>query len=109
MAATATLIEALSGTGAGDQVFATFTPTANSVLVVLVGARGNPATITGVSDSPGLVWEEIVIAEQYGSHGRVAGFYAETGAAPQPTTITVDLAGSGSNVALWEIVDAGDV
>jgi len=107
MAATATLIEALSGTGSGDQTFAAFTPTANSVLVVLVGARGNPATIGGVSDSPGLTWEEIVIADQYGTHGRVAGFWAETGAAPQLTTITVDLTCAGSNVALWQIVDAG--
>jgi len=107
MAATATLIEALSSTGSGDQIFAAFTPTANSVLVVLVGARGNPATITGVSDSPGLTWEEIVIAEQYGSFGKVAGFWANTGAAPQLTTITVDLSVTGSNVALWQIVDAG--
>ncbi|MDX1201089.1 hypothetical protein GOL94_27545 [Sinorhizobium medicae] len=95
------------GATAASVTTASFTPTANALLIAFCAGRGSSATIPTISDSLGGTWTPIGTGNDAGN---VAGrlFYQVAGASPSAMTVTVNTTGgTQAAVGVIEVSGAG--
>jgi hypothetical protein len=100
--------EVSSTSNATSYSLAAFTPAADSILVVFVGASDTVAVATMTGG--GLTWT-LETSQLYSSANTMYMFWAKTGSSPGSTTITFDCTGdtaSGANMVVFEVA-GGDV
>jgi hypothetical protein len=101
IAATRPTVGVASTTNTNTYALAAFTPTANSLLVVMVYATGTVITTPTVTGGS-LTWTREVI-QVIGSNEQ-AIFWARVGGSPVSTTITFDCTGDNATGAIVEVV-----
>lgn len=107
--AVSTPVLATPGTGATatSATTASFTPTANAILIAFTMARGGSAAIPTISDSLGGTWTPIAAGQDAGFvTGRL--FYQEVGASPSARTVTAAATSATQTaLAIVEVTGAG--
>ncbi|RVO38511.1 hypothetical protein CN093_17450 [Sinorhizobium meliloti] len=95
------------GATAASVTTASFTPTANALLIAFCAGRGSSATIPTISDSLGGTWTPIGTGNDAGNvTGRL--FYQVAGASPSAMTVTVNTTGgTQAAVGVIEVSGAG--
>ncbi|WP_457659454.1 hypothetical protein [Sinorhizobium medicae] len=94
------------GATAASVTTASFTPTANALLIAFCAGRGSSATIPTISDSLGGTWTALGTGNDAGNvTGRL--FYQVASASPSATTVTVTTGGTQTAVGVIELIDAG--
>ncbi|RVQ68150.1 hypothetical protein [Sinorhizobium medicae] len=95
------------GATAASVTTASFTPTANALLIAFCAGRGSSATIPTISDSLGGTWTPIGTGNDAGNvTGRL--FYQIAGASPSAMTVTVNTTGgTQAAVGVIEVSGAG--
>ncbi|WP_158244109.1 hypothetical protein [Sinorhizobium medicae] len=96
-----------AGATAASVTTASFTPTANALLIAFCAGRGSSATIPTISDSLGGTWTPIGTGNDAGNvTGRL--FYQVAGASPSAMTVTVNTTGGTQAAAgVIEVSGAG--
>ncbi|WP_208179113.1 hypothetical protein [Sinorhizobium medicae] len=103
---TPTLATPQIGATAASVTTASFTPTANALLIAFCAGRGSSATIPTISDSLSGTWTPIGTGNDAGNvTGRL--FYQVAGASPSAMTVTVTTGGTQTAVGVIELTDAG--
>ncbi|VTZ61786.1 hypothetical protein [Sinorhizobium medicae] len=104
---TPTLATPQIGATAASVATASFTPTANALLIAFCAGRGSSATIPTISDSLGGTWTPIGTGNDAGNvTGRL--FYQVAGASPSAMTVTVNTTGgTQAAVGVIEVSGAG--
>ncbi|MDX0921805.1 hypothetical protein GOE04_11560 [Sinorhizobium medicae] len=104
---TPTLATPQIGATAASVTTASFTPTANALLIAFCAGRGSSATIPTISDSLGGTWTPIGTGNDAGNvTGRL--FYQVAGASPSAMTVTVNTTGgTQAAVGVIEVSGAG--
>ncbi|MDX0965360.1 hypothetical protein GOL41_17345 [Sinorhizobium medicae] len=104
---TPTLATPQIGATAASVTTASFTPTANALLIAFCAGRGSSATIPTISDSLGGTWTPIGTGNDAGNvTGRL--FYQVAGANPSAMTVTVNTTGgTQAAVGVIEVSGAG--
>ncbi|MHC2490622.1 hypothetical protein ACVII0_004414 [Sinorhizobium meliloti] len=96
-----------AGATATSVTTASFTPSANALVIACCVGRGSSATIPSISDSLGGTWTAIGAGADAGNvTGRL--FYQVASASPSAMTVTVNTTGgTQSAVGIIEVSDAG--
>lgn len=107
--AVSTPVLATPATGASSTsaTTASFTPTANALLIAFAAFRGSSGNIPTISDSIGGTWTPIAAGQDAGFVGGRL-FYQEVGASPAARTVTaVSTGATQTGIAIVEVTGAG--
>jgi len=96
MAIAFTAVRVNSGAAATSFTSASFTPSANELLIAFMSARTSAAAIPSITDSLGNTWTLVPGTNISGGAGGIKGsmYYWQVGASPSAMTVTVTSAGA---------------
>ncbi|MDE4602470.1 hypothetical protein LOF12_14100 [Sinorhizobium meliloti] len=106
-AGTPTLATAAVGASATSTTTASFTPTANALLIAFAHFRGSSGAIPTISDSLGETWTPVAAGQDGGFVGGRL-YYQVVSASPSARTVTATSAGATqTGIAVIEVTGAG--